>query len=440
MNATVIEGFRACDQALRQPTLQQSLYDMGAVVMRDTLLTLHGDEHQTRRRLEVRVFRKNFFKYYEHEVFPRTLAETLEPALGAGGVDLIQFGYRVTINLTADFAGIDRPDKTIDETETLLKMVKSFSEGATLVHSLRNHAEVGVEVQDALERFDVRFLQPSIARRRALLERFQRGEIAEDALPRDVLTVLLRNEDQLDLPEGVVLREIAFYMQAGAHSTANASVHAMHDIFRWAGDDAARWARLDHPLFVQRCVHESLRLHPASPESWRRTTCPVGVDGLGDVPAGEDLVLDLFSANRDAAVFGDNAAEFDPDRRVPVGVLPYGLTFGLGVHSCVGRELDGGVVARPGEDPETHQYGIVAMLARRLLENGARPDPVDPATPDALTKRPNWGRYPIRFAGGLNLTLSGAEQPAGVAGKVYIHVGDMHAVGLVPASEVGAVD
>jgi len=397
MTPITIAGFRDCDNALRQPSLKQSLYDRGAVVMRDTLLTLHGEQHQERRRLEVRVFRRNFFRYYEHEVFPATLAETLEPAVATGGCDLIQFGYRVTINLTADFAGIDRPEHTVEETETLLKMVKTFSEGATLVHSLRDHAEVTAEVEDALVRFDARFLQPSIARRRELLAAFARGEIAEEALPRDVLTVLLRNEDDLELPAEVILREIAFYMQAGAHSTANATVHAMHEIFTWAGEDAARWQRLENPLFIQRCVHESLRLHPASPESWRRATCPIHVGGAGDVQPDADLVMDLFRANRDPAIFGPDADSFDPDRTVPTGVLPFGLTFGLGLHSCVGRELDGGLVARADTDPATHQYGIVASLCIRLLEHGARPVASDPPSPDPLTRRPNWGRYPVQF-------------------------------------------
>lgn len=397
MSITTIEGFRDCDDALRNPALKQSLYDMGAVVMKDTLLTLHGEQHQERRKLEVRVFRRNFFKYYEQEVFPATLAETLDPVVASGGTDLIQFGYRVTINLTADFAGIDRPDHTVEETETLLKMVKSFSEGATLAHSLRDHDEVSAEVRTALEAFDTRFLQPSIKKRRDLLAQFAAGTIDEDALPRDVLTVLLRNEDDLELPDDIVLREIAFYMQAGAHSTANATVHAMHEIFEWAGGDTARWDRLKNPLFVQRCVHESLRLHPASPESWRRSTCPMHLNGAGAVREGDDLVMDLFRANRDPAIFGDDADIFNPDRTTPSGVLPFGLTFGLGLHSCVGRELDGGLVARPGADPATHQYGIVAMLARHLLDHDARPDPENPPAADHLTKRPNWGRYPIRF-------------------------------------------
>jgi cytochrome P450 len=397
MDATVIAGFRECDQALREASLQQSLYDKGEVVMKDVLLTLHGDAHQRRRQLEVRVFRRNFFKYYEQEVFPPTLEQTLAPVLAAGHVDLIQFGYWVTINLTADFAGVDRPEKTVEETEALLKMVKTFSEGATLVHSLRDPDEVSAEVRDALAAFDRCFLQPSIARRRLLLRRLAAGEIAEEDLPRDVLTVLLRNEDALDLPDDIVLREIAFYMQAGSHSTANATVHALHEILTWAGEDTGRWRRLGDPLFVQRCVHESLRLHPASPESWRRATCPVHIAGAGDVDAGQDLVMDLHRANRDPAIFGEDADRFDPDRPLPKGVMPFGLTFGLGVHSCVGRELDGGIPARADSDPATRQYGIVPLLVVRLLREGARLDVNDPPTRDPRTKRPNWGRYPVVF-------------------------------------------
>lgn len=398
MDATVIAGFRDCDQALREATLKQSLYDRGEVVMKDVLLTLHGDAHQRRRQLEVRVFRRNFFKYYEQEVFPPTLEQTLAPVLAAGHADLIQFGYWVTINLTADFAGIDRPERTVEETEALLDMVKTFSEGATMVHSLRDPEEVSAEVREALRAFDRRFLQPSVARRRQLLQRLAAAEIEDDRLPRDVLTTLLRNEDALDLPDDIVLREIAFYMQAGSHSTANATVHALHEILTWAGDDEARRRRLEDPLFVQRCVHESLRLHPASPESWRRATCPVHVAGAGDIEAGQDLVMDLHRANRDPSIFGEDAERFDPDRTLPKGVMPFGLTFGLGVHSCVGRELDGGIPARPDTDPLTHQYGIVPLLVARLLKEGARRDPRDPPTHDPRTRRPNWGRYPVIFA------------------------------------------
>jgi cytochrome P450 len=398
MNQLNVAGFKDASAALRHPDLAQCMYDAGAVVMDGVLLSLHGDAHRVRRLLEFRVFRKNFFAYYEHEVFPPTLQATLAPYLAAGRANLIEFGYRVTINLTADFAGIDRPERSTEETETLFRLVKTFSEGATLVHSKRNRAEVEGEVRAALEVLRTRFLLPSIARRMTLLDRLAAGEIDEDALPRDVLTVLLRNEDKVDLPPDVLLREMAFYLQAGSHSTANSMVHALHEIYLWCEahpDDTVRVR--DDLLFLQRCVHESLRLHPASPVAWRRPTCPVTLssgDSAGDT---DRIVIDLAAANRDPEVFGADADQFNPARVLPPGVFPYGMTFGTGIHACLGRDLDGGVVPREGIDPVTHQYGLVTLLVAALLRAGARRIPNDPPTADLATVRQNWGRYPVEF-------------------------------------------
>ena len=86
MNEVNVRGFQAASAALRHPNLAQCMYDAGAVVMDQVLLSLHGDAHRVRRLLEFRVFRKNFFAYYEQEVFPPTLQATLAPYLAAGRV------------------------------------------------------------------------------------------------------------------------------------------------------------------------------------------------------------------------------------------------------------------------------------------------------------------------------------------------------------------
>ena len=366
--------------------------------MEGVLLTLHGRPHRERRNLEFRVFRRGFFRYYEQEVFPSVLQEVLTPYLETGAADLVELGYRVTMNLTADFAGIDRPAKTVEETESLFSLVKTFSEGATLVHSTRDKEEVRREVRQALVKFDNDFLKSSIERRQALLAAFAEGKIEEADLPRDVLTVLLRNEDRLELPTDLLRREIAFYLQAGSHSTANSSVHAMHEIFTWCADHPEDRERIaQDPVFLQRCVHESLRLHPASPVAWRRPIADMKL-ATGDAAVEDDrVVLDLQAANRDESVFGHDADQFDPHRNLTHRIEPFGLTFGIGVHTCLGRDLDGGVVPRADVDPDTHQYGIVTLLVRALLNEGARPDPNNPPVQDDNTERVNWGAYPILF-------------------------------------------
>ncbi|WP_298192908.1 cytochrome P450 [Novosphingobium sp.] len=392
-----IAGYRDCEAALRNRDLRQALYDAGKVVMEGVLLTLHGEEHAARRTVEVRVFRRNFFHYYEKEVFPRTLAETLAPYLAAGGGDLLKIGYRLTVNLTADFAGIDRPTRSAEETEHLIAITRKLGEGATLVHSTRDHAEVSAEVAAVQAQLRERFFLPSLARRRALLAERETGSITDAELPRDVLMTLLVGNDELGLSEDQLLREIAFYLQAGAHSTANAVVHALWEVLEWADEDEDRWARLDDPVFVQHCVHESLRLHPASPEAWRTAMCPMQLAGIGPVAAQDRVELDLFLANRDAAIFGENADRFEPERTLPATVLRSGLAFGIGLHTCLGRELDGGIAARPGTDTADAQLGIVTLILVELLRRGARTIPHDPPQRDTNTSRPNWGRFPVRF-------------------------------------------
>ena len=398
---TFVRTFAGAQNAFLNADLKQALYDAGEVIMADTLVTLHGDLHRKRRATEFRVFGRGFFRHYENEVFPKTLSRTLAPYVEAGKADLIDLGYRATINLTADFAGIDRPEQSPEETEALRRLVGKFSEGATMVHSTRDPEVLRREVRDAIEEFDERFLTPSKRRRQETVSRFAKGEITEEELPRDLMTVLLRYEGEMALSEEVFRREICFFMQAGAHSTSNSTVHAFHEIYQWSADRPEEWDRiLSDDLFLQRCVHESFRLHPASPVAWRKAMCPVHLSEAGDVAADSKVVIDLYSANRDVSVFGEDADVYNPYRELPANVWPFGLTFGYGVHSCLGRDLDGGVINRDGARGARSQLGIVALFLKELFALGARPDPDRPPIEDEKTQRPNWGVYPILFERG----------------------------------------
>lgn len=393
-----LSDYAAVGQAFRRKVMQQALYDEGGVVMRDALLTLHGEEHRQRRRLENRLFRREVFRDFDHRVVPKLIAESLEPFITAGGGDLLTIGHRATLNLTAMIAGIDRVAGTVEETERLYWFDLRFSDGATLVHSTRDHEEVRREVAEALEEFDAEFLAPSVVRRKELLARFDDGDLDEGELPNDVLTVLLRNQDDLHLPYEVVRREIAFYLQAGSHSSANAFAHAMDDLFTWFETHSGDRARvLEDRLYLQRCVHESLRLHPASPVAWRTALEDVELRDGVTIPAGTKVVLDLMAANRDPSVFGDDAEHFNPHRRPADGAPLWGHTFGGGAHVCIGQELDAGIAEGQARDPQTHVFGMVPAMVEAMLRRGAERDPDDPPTRDTTSKRPHFGRYPVRF-------------------------------------------
>ena len=95
-------------------------------------------------------------------------------------------------------------------------------------------------------------------------------------LPSDILTVLLVNEDDLNLPYDVLQREIAFYLLAGAQTSIHSLVHVFHEIHDWIKNNPKEKLKLkDDPIFVQKCFLESTRLHPSSPIALRKPVCPV---------------------------------------------------------------------------------------------------------------------------------------------------------------------
>ena len=148
-------------EAFRSKELRQAGYSEGAVVMSDTLLDLHGKAHRERRRVENRLFRREIFSYWEHEVLGRTIDITLNPFVEAKQGDLCVIGYRCAMNLTATIAGIDQDPSDAKQTETLYGIVKKFSEGATLLHSKRNKDQVRQEVKEAMAQFAKDFFDPS---------------------------------------------------------------------------------------------------------------------------------------------------------------------------------------------------------------------------------------------------------------------------------------
>lgn len=395
MTELVLTDYASIRDAFRQRSLAQALYDVGGVLMKDVLLTLHGDEHLRRRRMENRLFRRGTFRYYEREYVPGLIEETFAPSVAAGKADLLPLGHHTTMNLTALIAGIDVASGHAEETERLHHYVVCFSEGATLVHSTRDHDEVRREIVVALEEFDREFMRPSLERRRELLARFAAGEIEDDDLPRDILTVLLRNQDELELTPETIRREVAFYLQAGSHSTANAFTHAMDDLFEWFGDhpDERSHTRED-TVFLQRCIHESIRLNPASPVAWRRA---VDESEIGSCPVPRDakVVFDLRAGNRDPNVFGPDAGVFNPYRELPAAVPPWGQSFGGGMHACIGMELDAGVLPDLAEPAGDHVYGTLTLMVKAMLDHDARPDPENPPRRDEASVRPHYSSYPV---------------------------------------------
>jgi len=375
-HALAIEVFRNRD-------LRQALYDEGDVVMADVLVNLHGDAHRDRRRLENRLYRRETLLRYERELFPGILEQTVRPHVERGRADLVELGHQLMMNLAALTAGVDRPLGTPEETDRLYGYLRTFIEGATLGHHTGDRAAKRAEVEAALLDFDAEFLTPSIARRR---------ELAPDERPRDVLTVLLENVDDLRLPHEVVRREIAFYLLAGAHTSATAFTRVLHHVFEWFADHPEDRALAGDLDFAQRCTHETIRLEPSSPIAARRAEAPATLSDGTAIAVGDEVVIDLLAANRDPAVWGDDGGAFDPWREAPERVPRWGLSLGSGMHHCIGGEL-----ATGAELEGDRLHGLVPTSVHRMLQLGCEPHPTEGPEADPTTARPYFATYPVVF-------------------------------------------
>jgi len=395
-----VSRYHEVEHALRLTDLKQSLYDEGKILMDKVLVTLHGDEHRQRRSVESQLFRRNFFRVYENDVFPGLLRDTLDQFLSGESADLKELGYRIMVHLSLSFAGIDRIDGTIEEADAQHRLLIQLGQAATIGQYRGDREPIFQEIRDAIDEFRERFFLPARARRLALINDYCKGKISEEALPRDILTILLMHNDDLGMPDELMVREVAFFYLAASHTSVHTLVHATHELFSWCqrqGSSPTDVVKDAHQL--QRFVLESMRLHPSSPEAWRRAEAPVSLADGTVVPAGDKVVIDLQSANRDSEVFGEDASEFNPLRQVEGRTSRAGMSFGGGMHVCLGMNLVAGTMLRDGElpKPDNHQFGTVTLIIKELIERGMRPNPDRAPQKIEASERDVWASYPVLF-------------------------------------------
>ena len=188
MKTLELTAYSDCEQALKLPDLKQALYDEGAILMDRVLVTLHGEEHRLRRNAEMRVFRRHFFRHFEHEVIPAVFDDVMS-TVDLEVEDIVDLGYHFMVFLALKFAGIDPQQNTREEFDDMVAMLRMFGVAATLGQARDKDLEAKTQaVRDTLEEFDRRFFTPSSERRQNLIEQVRNGELGEDQLPMDVLT------------------------------------------------------------------------------------------------------------------------------------------------------------------------------------------------------------------------------------------------------------
>lgn len=401
---TQVTTYAEVDEILRSKLFVQGSHRESMPFFGDCLLLLDGPDHFERRRLEAPLFAKGELLHYEREVvqpaIDRVIATCRQTQDGDGlpRGDLVMMTKSMLLQMTAEVTGIDGVD-TPEATELFGAYLGKLGEGATVEWSVRDHDEVIAEVLAVREDFVRDFFQPSLDRRRSLVDDLAAGRITEEQLPRDLLTLLARHHDaswDAELP----LREATLYLVAGFQTTTHAIPHVVNHLAGWLRDHPEDVGRLDDQSFLQAATYESLRLHLPAPSLLRIATQPVRLASSGrQIAEGERVALLFTPANRDVAAFGPDAAEFDPHREVTPPVKPWGLAFGGGVHTCIGRQLVTGlsrsVDAVAGSDRTTDGIGVQILAS--LYRAGVELDPSHPPVYREVSHHDAFESFPVRF-------------------------------------------
>ncbi|MBI1777928.1 MAG: cytochrome P450 [Proteobacteria bacterium] len=362
-----------------------------------SLLSLSGDEHFERRRILSALFRRSMVESFQDDVF----APAFEAALrrcprGTDGLVRAELQRLIRVPLrrvSAALVGIDGIDRT-DAAERYQACVDKMAIGVNLEWVAGDHRRVTDEILPAKERFAAEFFEPSFARRRALVEAVRAGRIERDALPLDLMTLILLHPEHFrrwgtDLP----LHEVILVNGAPASIPLGVS-HVVSELTEWFAARPEDRALMTEPDFVRRAVFESLRLHPASPFLIRRARRDTRLASGQAFAAGEYVVLDIYTAGRDPEVYGADPERYDPRRAPKLKLRPMGLGFGGGPHTCIGLSLSvGGTSAADDDGPQ----GIMVWVVSEIYARGVEMDPERPPRFNDVTVRNEYAEFPVIF-------------------------------------------
>jgi cytochrome P450 len=396
------EDYDEVEKILRSEDFASALHlrDSGPLLL-GCVLTLNGEEHRERRRLVAPLFERGALGHYENTVMMEALGVALDRAASEAGtdgrprIDLLWLSRMALVPVTAAMVGLDGVE-TEERIAHLEDVSRRLGEGASVEWSLRDHGEVMRDAMAAREEFLEHFYEPSMARRRELVARWRAGEIAEEDLPIDLITVVLKAHDD-GLDEELWRTEAAFFVVASANTTTHSVPHIYQEILTWMGEHPDEAALLtENEVFLQHAVDEALRLHGVVPALLRRSLRDQETLHGVAVEEGEDLACMLNEASSDPKVYGADSLTFDPHRGETMSRLKaQGMAFGAGAHRCAGRPMAAGLP--PAGSGEITVLGMVPRLVKELLLRGGDVDPADPPERRTDTEAVRYARYPIVF-------------------------------------------
>jgi cytochrome P450 len=265
--------------------------------------------HTMHRSLLARVFTPRRMEAIEDKVREFT-ARSLDPHVGTGGFDFIHH------------LGAEMPMRTIG---MLLGIPEQDQE------AIRDKIDDGMRLADGDSMPDQEGAR-SVTSGDMFIDYVEwRAEHPSDDLMTELL--LAEFQDETGTTRRLSRQEIHGYVgliAAAGNETTTRLIGWMGKVL--AEHPEQRQALVDDPSLIPGAIEELLRFEAPSPVQARYVTKDVVHYGQ-TVPAGSVMLLLTASANRDERVFPD-ADQFDVRRKVG-----HHLTFGYGIHFCLGAAL-----------------------------------------------------------------------------------------------------
>jgi cytochrome P450 len=372
---TSYDGVKAL---LKSKALESATHEESIEFGRRTILTIDGDEHFDRRRMESPMLSREALKTYERSILMKTIDHCMaDVPRGADGLpecDLTDLITRMLLEIGATIVGLDDVD-TEERSQRLREVRDPLMQAFIVEFELDDHGPILERGMVAKEQFRDEFVQPAKERRQAEIDTLREAgdEAGLEALEgTNLITQMLLHWDE-SWDDDLLVRESLLYLIASGHSTTTAITHAVKELSEWFDAHPDEYELRTDPDFLTKAAMETLRLHSPTPGILRRAIEPVEIEdhgGIVSLQPGDLVSGNISAASRDESHFGAGWNSFDPHREVERTTNRYGAAFGGGTHVCIGRQLVLGNYAR-GE-AEGEYFGVFVRILRRLYEAGIR--------------------------------------------------------------------
>ena len=277
-------------------------------LIRNGMLDREPPDHTRLRRLVAKAFTPRMVERLRGRV-QANVDRLVDRLADAGGGDLVaEVAEPLSVAVISDLLGVPEADRPL---------LRPWSAQICGMYEVNPTEEAGRVASRAATEFSGYLRE---------LSRARRARPADDLVT--ALTQVVDRGDQLT--EDELIGTVVLLLNAGHEATVNVTGIGWWQLFRHP-DQLARLRR--EPGLLPRAVDELLRYDTPLQMFERWVLEDVEIRGVA-VPKGAELGLLFGSANRDPAVFED------PDRLdLARAEAPQHLSFGAGVHYCLGAPL-----------------------------------------------------------------------------------------------------